>query len=676
MTMNPSKVRPGRRSLLARLYGLRTHSRKVLIDVAAFTAAYVLAYFFRLETIIEYPYDVAMLLTLPFVVAFKVAIFHYVGSYRSFWRYSGIKDLQALFLGTALSAAGVATLAFLVPRELSPPRSLPFIDGMLTLLIAGGCRLLARLTHESGGFSVRPRNVVGDLLSRGNEVSAKRALIVGAGDTGERVVRELLRRGSEFVPVALVDDNPNTHVQRIHGIPVVGGVEHIPRLVEELDIGQVLIAVRRARGRTVQRILKQCKDVPVTLRILDDQSVVGDGAKLPAFRSLNVEDLLGRRPVNLDLESISAYLRGKRILVTGAGGSIGSELCRQILKFAPAELQLFGRGENSIYSIHQELVRAKSPVRLVQVIGDVINRKKIDGVFARLRPEIVFHAAADKHVPLMEANPDEAVLNNILGTKNVLEVAQRHGVERVVCISTDKAVSPSSIMGCCKRVSEMLVQSGLFPEVSPVAVRFANVLASRGSVVPLFEQQIRDGGPITVTDRGITRYFMTIPEAAALVIQAGAIGKGGEIFVLDMGEPVKIVDLARNMIRLAGLDPDVDIGIEEIGLRPGEKMFEELVSEAETTSRTSNDRIIRIQGREVDDSSLLGNIEELVGQALQLDFDGIRETLRGTVPEYLPVAAPNGNGETRPEEPPAPTPRRRRVGRGHGRPWPRERPAL
>jgi FlaA1/EpsC-like NDP-sugar epimerase len=355
---------------------------------------------------------------------------------------------------------------------------------------------------------------------------------------------------------------------------------------------------------------------------------------LSDLRQISVEDLLGREAAELDLGLISSYVRGKRILVTGAGGSIGSELCRQILKFAPAEIQLLGRGENSIYEIHRELSRHARFTRLVQVIGDVINKKKLEGVFAMYRPQIVFHAGADKHVPLMELNPDEAVFNNIVGTRNVLEVANAYRAERVVCISTDKAVNPTSVMGCCKRVAELLVRSRLYPDTVAVAVRFGNVLGSRGSVIPHFQQQIRDGGPITVTHRDIKRYFMTIPEASGLVIQAGAMGKGREIFVLDMGEPVKIWDLATNMVRLAGLEPGRDIDIVETGLRPGEKMHEELLMESETHEPTGHPKITCVKGDGIDAMRLLTEIESLTAKAVRMDFGGIRQSLARLVPEY------------------------------------------
>jgi FlaA1/EpsC-like NDP-sugar epimerase len=362
---------------------------------------------------------------------------------------------------------------------------------------------------------------------------------------------------------------------------------------------------------------------------------------LSDLRKVQVEDLLSREPAELNVNLVSAYLRGKRVLITGAGGSIGAELCRQILRFGPTEILLLGRGEHSVYEIHRELNRSARFTRLVQIIGDVINKKKLEGVFAMYRPQIVFHAGADKHVPLMEMNPDEAVLNNIIGTKNILEVADANRVERVVCISTDKAVEPSNVMGCCKRVAELLVGSKMYPGTVAVAVRFGNVLGSRGSVIPHFQRQIEDGGPVTVTHRDMKRYFMTIPEAVKLVIHAGAIGTGGEIFVLDMGEPVRIWDLAVNMIRLAGLEPGREIEIEEVGLRPGEKMEERLFSVTETPEPTSHTKITCIRSRPVEDAWLLQEIKSLTDKALRMDYEGIRHSLARLVPEYRAAGAPS-----------------------------------
>jgi FlaA1/EpsC-like NDP-sugar epimerase len=497
--------------------------------------------------------------------------------------------------------------------------------------------MFVRALHESSGWQTRKRSLPARLLWGGSPIRTRRALIVGAGDGGEMLAREMMRSAKlDYASVAFVDDDPAKLGQSIHGVPVLGNRADIPRLVRELAITDILIAIPSARGKQVREIVQVCRSTSAELKILPDLGRLTDGTvRLSDLRQVEVEDLLGREPAKLNLNLISSYLRGKRILVTGAGGSIGSELCRQILKFGPTEIQLMGRGENSIYEIHTELVRHAGSTRLVQIIGDVINKKKLEGIFTIYRPQIVFHAGADKHVPLMEMNPDEAVFNNIVGTKNVLDVSNARGIERVVCISTDKAVNPTSVMGCCKRVAELLVRSDLYTNTVAVAVRFGNVLGSRGSVIPHFQKQIAAGGSLTVTHRDIRRYFMTVTEAAGLVIQAGAMGSGREIFVLDMGEPVKIWDLACNMIRLAGLELGRDIEIREVGLRPGEKLDEELLFEHEVRESTAHAKIMCVQGQGIERVKLLAEVKNLTEMALRMDLAGIRIGLRALVPEFF-----------------------------------------
>jgi FlaA1/EpsC-like NDP-sugar epimerase len=621
--------------LAKRLASLRSVLPKMALDALLFAVAYGVSFKARLETIGPAHLQ-TLLVTLPMVVALKLAIYHYVGSYRSIWRYSSLTDLQELFRGAFFGCAGIVFLDFLLPEPLVIPRSIPLIDLALALLLTGAIRMSVRIVHESSSPFLRTLPFPARLIGLRSRANARRALVFGAGDAGEMIVREMLRSPRmDYEPVGFVDDDPGKRGQSIHGVLVLGGREDVPELVQQLQIQDILIAIPSARGKTVRELVQICRNTTAALKILPDLGKMVNGeVHLSDLRQVSVEDLLGREAAQLDLNLISTYLRGKRILVTGAGGSIGSELCRQILKFAPAEIQLLGRGENSIYEIHRELSRQARFTRLVQVIGDVINKKKLEGVFAMYRPQIVFHAGADKHVPLMELNPDEAVFNNIVGTRNVLEVANAYRAERVVCISTDKAVNPTSVMGCCKRVAELLVRSRLYPDTVAVAVRFGNVLGSRGSVIPHFQQQIQDGGPITVTHRDIKRYFMTIPEAAGLVIQAGAMGKGREIFVLDMGEPVKIWDLATNMIRLAGLEPGRDIDIVESGLRPGEKMHEELLMESETHEPTGHAKIMCVRGEGIDAMRLLTEIESLTAKAVRMDFGGIRQSLTRLVPEY------------------------------------------
>ncbi len=444
-----------------------------------------------------------------------------------------------------------------------------------------------------------------------------------------------------YVPVGFVDDNLSKKGLRIHGVKVRGSRQDIPRLVAQDRVDEILIAIPSATADQIRPIVEICRGTGVKLKILPDLvSLVHGAPRLSDVRELRIEDLIGRPRIELNTDDVSAYVTGRRILVTGAGGSIGSELCRQLLRYKPSELLLLGRGENSIYAIYQELLPRRGETKLFELIGDVINKTKLVGIFERLRPELVFHAGADKHVPLMELNPDEAVLNNILGTRNVIEVCDAFSVQRLVCISTDKAVNPTSIMGCCKRVAELYIQSGKTETTIVTGVRFGNVLGSRGSVIPLFQSQIERGGPVTVTHRDVRRYFMSIPEAVALVIQAGAMAQGGEIFVLDMGEPIAIDELARRVVRLHGLEPDRDIQIRYTGLRPGEKLDEELVGTGERREPTGHAKIFRVVRDhafpEIDESK----VQRLIQQAVHMDDLAIRDTLREIVPEYQPYLPP------------------------------------
>lgn len=626
--------------LIERLGSLRGCWAKMIVDAFAFSVALTAALWLR-EGALDAPTRLMLAALGLIVVPVKVAVFHYFGAYRSAWRYSSMEDARELIRAAVVSMAFVFAAGFLLPRDLSVPRSLPFLDLLFSVVFVGALRMAARTMHDVGPVSSdRGRTLARIAFAPGRaeraQDGARRVLVVGAGDAGEMIVREMMRSTrARYRPVAFIDDDPAKLNQRIRGVQVLGTRRAIPRLVEEFDIEDILIAIPSMRGRDLQVLVSICRGTSAKLKLLPDVSQIVEGrVNLSDVRNVQVEDLLGREPAELDLSLISSYLRGRRVLVTGAGGSIGSELCRQILRFGPHSIVLLGRGEHSIHEIWNELRPRAGDTELHQIIGDVINRKKLEGVFGRFRPEIVFHAGADKHVPLMEMNPDEAVFNNIVGTKNVLDVSSEYGVGRVVCISTDKAVNPSSVMGCCKRVAELLVRSVNYGDMVAVAVRFGNVLGSRGSVIPHFKQQIENGGPLTITSREMRRYFMTIPEASGLVIQAGAMGAAGELFVLDMGEPVRIWDLAENMVRLAGLEPGIDIEIREVGLRPGEKLNEQLQTTSETMRSTSHPKIACVVGGRVDPAVLAGQIEKLRDRAVRMDFSGIRSLLHEVVPEF------------------------------------------
>ncbi|WP_423800059.1 polysaccharide biosynthesis protein [Neobacillus sp. SAB-20_R2A] len=480
------------------------------------------------------------------------------------WEYASVGELLTIFKVVTLAVA-VTTVTQLLTFEDVNVRGL-WITWMLLLLFIGGSRFSWRVFRDN--FMNKPKNV-------------KQTLIIGAGSGGTMVARQLLHNQEiDLKPVAFIDDDPKKFKLDILGIPVVGNSSHIVKTVEKCKIDNIIIAIPSLSKKEINRIFDECSKTKAKTQIIPKlEDLMTGKLSVNEFRDVQVEDLLGREPIELDINSISEYVSGKTVLVTGAGGSIGSEICRQICKFNPRKIVLVGHGENSIYLIDMELRRKYGEqIEIVPVIGDIQDRNRMFEVMEEHRPFVVYHAAAHKHVPLMEYNPREAVKNNIYGTRNVAEAADTFGVHTFVLISSDKAVNPPNVMGATKRFAELIIQS-LAQQSSTkfVAVRFGNVLGSRGSVIPLFKKQIQAGGPVTVTHQDMTRYFMTIPEASRLVIQAGTLARGGEVFVLDMGEPVKIVDLAKNLIKLSGFSIE-EIGIRFTGLRPGEKMYEELLN--------------------------------------------------------------------------------------------------
>ncbi|RMG46681.1 MAG: polysaccharide biosynthesis protein [Acidobacteria bacterium] len=616
---------------------------KVGLDLALIAVSLVAAYLFRFGPALPPEQARVLLRVLPLSAVIKLLLFWAFGNYATLWRYSSVNDLLRLIRSSVASLLMLATVLYFL--QLRVPASVLVLDGMLTLTLCGAARLAPRVARErmqATLLATLPEFLV-DAIAPRRRGAERRILVVGAGDAGESLVREMSRNERlGYLPVGFVDDDPAKKGLRIHGVKVRGNREDIPRLVAQHDVDEILIAIPSATAEQIRPIVDICRWTGVKLKILPDlASLVHGTPRLADVRDLRIEDLLGRPRIELDTDGVSAYLKGRRVLVTGAGGSIGSELCRQVLRYGPSELYLLGRGENSIFAIYHELAPKRGATKLYEIIGDVINKRKLQGVFERFHPEIVFHAGADKHVPLMELNPDEAVLNNILGTKNVIEICDEHGVERLVCISTDKAVNPTSIMGCCKRVAELYVLAAAGRKTRVTAVRFGNVLGSRGSVIPLFQEQIERGGPVTVTHKEVRRYFMTIPEAVALVIQAGAMAEGGDIYVLDMGDPIKIDDLARRVIRLHGLEPDKDIPMTYIGLRPGEKLNEELIGPGEVKERTSHPKIFRVRGEPVPVEEIDRHVEQLIKEAVAMDDLAIRRTLKRLVPEYQPYLPPD-----------------------------------
>lgn len=547
--------------------------------------------------------------------------FWLTGLYRGMWRFASMQDLGRILKSVLLGTLLVIMVLFLVNRMEGIPRSVIILYPVLLIGGLAGSRLSYRWFKDRR------------LIFR--DYGGQKVLVVGAGRGGEFLVRDLLRH-SEYEPVALVDDDLAKQGREIHGVRVQGSLTDIKALVEMLDVGLVLIAIPSAPQHIFQKISMACSEIGVECRTLpaisdlDDQDI-----SVSQLRALTLEDLLGRDPVDLDRESISDYLREKSVLVTGAGGSIGSELCRQVAKENPSRLIVFDHGEFNIYSIDLELRDSFPELEIVTVLGDVKNPERVGWVFKKFRPQVIFHAAAYKHVPMIELNPAEGVVNNIIGSRIVADAADKYGADAFVFVSTDKAVNPANVMGTTKRIAEIYCQNlAKRSKTRFITTRFGNVLGSAGSVVPLFEKQIRDGGPVTVTHKEITRYFMTIPEAVSLILQAGAMGEGGEIFVLDMGEPVLIRDLAEQMISLSGLTPGKDIEIVYTGLRPGEKLFEEIFHERENLRGTKHPQLFLAGSREVDWLWLEEQLEELKRAATSRDVEKLVAHLRRIVPEY------------------------------------------
>jgi FlaA1/EpsC-like NDP-sugar epimerase len=566
----------------------------------------------------------------PFLTLFRIGLFWRFKLYKVFWRYVGMRDLLAVSQAVSLSSI-LFFFPLIVTGHLSYPRAVPILEWLLVIAGVGGLRLLLRLSSALRSGLRAERSVM------------ERLLIVGAGDHAEALAREVGRHPDlNFRLVGFVDDDPGKQGMLIHGAPVLGTVEQIADVVARQRVEQVIIAVPSASGPEIRRLIALCEKLPVRLRITPGFKALvrgSDEGGEPTVRDVAPEDLLRRPPVQLNLKEIAGYLQNEVVLITGAGGSIGSELVRQVARVHPECILLLGRGENSIFEIEQG-TRAIPDVEVVPVIADIRDPERMEQVFRRFRPTVVFHAAAHKHVPLMETHPEEAIKNNVGGTWNLLRLARRYRVKRFVLISSDKAVNPTSVMGATKRVAELLLQveAGRAPATQFMAVRFGNVLGSRGSVVQTMCRQIRHQQPVTITDPRMVRFFMTIPEAVQLVIQAGALGRSGEIFLLDMGEPVSILELARDLIRLSGFVPERDIPIKFIGARPGERLYEEILTQEEGVSVTKHERIFVAPAAHLEAAHVQRCAEALLRAAQQEDRAGILANLQTLLPTYTPSA--------------------------------------
>src|SRR4051794_38456829 len=575
------------------------------------------------------------LVYLAFSLPLKLGVLLYVGLYRRLWRFAGVAGLEHILVGTAISASlstllGAAVLPGLSITPLRVPLSVLFIDACLSV----GAVALPRLFIRLLGRRTQWRRLE----------AARRVLIVGAGAAGEVIVKELLSHPQLGLnPIGFVDDDRSQHGHRLCDLPVHGSLSAIKDLVLRYDVEEVIIAMPRAPGAVVREVVRAAMEAGVKTRTVPGIfDIISGRVVVASLRQVEIQDLLRREPIQTDLEQVRVLATGETVMVTGAGGSIGSELCRQLARLEPAQVLVMGHGENSIFDVMAELTERYPNVTAVPIIGDVRDRERMRLIFERYRPYAVFHAAAHKHVPLMEENMAEAVTNNVLGTKNIAELSAEFGVEHLVLISTDKAVRPTNVMGATKRVAEQIVQ-----EIAEthgrnfVAVRFGNVLGSRGSVVPTFLRQIRSGGPVTVTHPEMRRYFMTIPEAVQLVLQAGAIGRGGEVFVLDMGDPVKVLDLATDLIRLSGLDVGTDIEIRFTGTRPGEKLYEELFFDSESAVATDHPKVLRARNGVLPIG--LSSVVDVLVDAAQTGRadDEIRELLGRLVPDFkVPAGTP------------------------------------
>ncbi|WP_042683471.1 polysaccharide biosynthesis protein [Anaerosalibacter massiliensis] len=595
----------------------------IILDVVLVNLAYILALYLRFDGHVPQIFMETYLNNAIVISIIKIIVFYFFKLYKSIWKYASIDEMIEIVLASVVANALV--MAYMTLNQVNMPRSIYLITPILDMAFVGGVRFSYRaLCRVKNGI---PKNLEG----------CKRVLIVGAGSAGSMIIKELRNHGTlKSVPVAIVDDDSKKKDQNINGIPILGNRKDISRICREEDIDEIIIAIPSASKKEIREIVDETRKTKCKTKIVPGMYELIDGkVSVKEIRDVEIEDLLGREEIKLDMEEICGYIENRRILVTGGGGSIGSELCRQISRFNPEELIILDIYENNAYDIQNELLRRYNDLNLKVIIASVRDKKRIDEIIKKEKPDVIFHAAAHKHVPLMENNPEEAIKNNVFGTLNLVQAADKYNVKKFVLISTDKAVNPTNIMGATKRICEKIIQSkNEESNTEFVAVRFGNVLGSNGSVIPLFKRQIAEGGPVTVTHEEVIRYFMTIPEACQLVLQAGSMAEGGEIFILDMGEPVKIIDLAKDLIRLSGFEPDVDIPIEITGLRPGEKLYEELLLDEEGISDTSHNKIFIGKPIFIDYNYLLRELEKLKDVTSTGDIRKIKESIQNLVPTY------------------------------------------
>ena len=611
-------------------YRLRTLA-VFIIQVLLIAGAFALAFLVRFDFVLTTKYQQTLLVLLPALLGIKLIVFWRMGLFHGWWRYVSMADLILIFKANLFASLGFVTYAVLVYRLQNIPRSVLVLDAVFCFLMIAGVRFVTRAFRE---------NYLPMPLSK--RVTKTRVLVIGAGDAGQAIVREIRQNPRLHLNVVgYVDDDVKKQGIFFQGVKVLGQQDKLARICRKKLVEEVIIAIPSATGSQIRGILEKCQEAGVKSKTLPGVGDLIDGrVSVQNIRDVDLEDLLGREAIVLEVERIRAYLKEKRVLISGAGGSIGSEICRQVARFQPDQLILLDNAETPLFNIERELIEHYPDIPLVPVIGDIRYRARVEAVFHQYRPEVVFHAAAYKHVPMMEFNPAEAVNNNVRGTQILADAAHESSVETFVMISTDKAVNPTNVMGASKRAAEIYVQ-GLAAKSRTrfVTVRFGNVLGSSGSVVPIFKEQIAKGGPVTVTHPEVTRYFMTIPEATQLVLQAGSMGKGGEILLLDMGKPVKILTLAEELVRLSGLRPYEDIDIVFSGLRPGEKLYEELLLSGEGITPTTHASIMVAQAAQYDQAVLQEKLERMYAATRIMDRPGTVAILKEIVPEFRPERA-------------------------------------
>ena len=623
-------------------------------DASLTLLSFYLAYLMRFDGDIPPTYFRGFREAVYWVVPTKLACLLFFGAYKGMWRYTGIYDLENLIKACVVSSTVIVSILVIKVRFEGFPRSVFVIDLLLTFLFVSGARMIIRLFLTPGhAISLIP------FLGKNNP-NGNRILVVGAGSAGEKLLREIRENPEiEYLVVGCIDDDKKKHRQTIHGVPVLGSLDEIKEISEKRDVDEIIIAISAASFAEMRRIVGACEATGLPCKTIPGVGELIEGkVSIRAIRKVRYEDLLGRRQIQLNLNQIGGYLSGKRVMVTGGCGSIGSELCSQVARFKPEKLIVIDINESGLYDLEMDFKTILSDTDIVPILCPIQDSHLMSRIFEKENPDVVFHAAAYKHVPMMEMQPWEAVLNNIVGTQSVLEQCYRNDVQRCVVVSTDKAVRPTNVMGASKRVGELLaLLYAMELKARNMCVRFGNVIYSVGSVVPLFRKQIERGGPVTLTHSDVTRYFMTILEASQLILQAGAIGSGGEIFLLKMGTPIRIADMARDLIRLSGFEPDKEIEIKEIGLRPGEKLIEELITEGEGIQETEHEEILVLKvedggrvannrGQRTEGLEQVGNgltlkkmrkhIKRLVSYAEACDGNKIREELKLIVPEYRP----------------------------------------